>query len=837
MENEMLKPRKGDIRVARLFILSSVLLAVVLAVLSMPVQASVQADGRIPIRLTDAEKEWLERHPRIRVGTLEAWPPLNYIDRNGTPQGIGVEYLTAINKRLNGALVAVPGPFEQNCARVLDGRLDALMDITQRTDREALFSFTRPYIVISHVIVGRTGGGYFKNERDLAGKTIALERGFHNVTYFRKNYPDVTVREYGSTAEALDAVSRGEADAYAGNRAVAIHIIEKELLNNLRLMGKLTEPKSILQIGVKKDQTLLASILNKALASLTVEEEAAIRRTWLQEVGTGLELTSEEQAWLKEHPTIRVALDPAWAPIEYLDEHGIQQGISADYLKKIGDMLGVRFDVAKGRDWPSLVAGVQHRRLDMFSSLLRTEERETYLRFTDSYLSLPVGIFTLQETQYISSMNELRGKKVAVITGHAVESTLKSEYPELLLVPSSSVTDALHKLARGEVHALVDSTLSTGCYLRELGLENIKLAGETPFRYDLSMAVRKDWPELVPILNKALRAIPEPERTDIYNKWTAPRQYRTIDYVLIAKIVAGALVIVALFVFWNRRLGREVAIRKRAEQQLQESRRDLLQSLEELNLKKKELEAANDKLKDLDRLKSMFIASMSHELRTPLNSIIGFTGIILQGMTGEINEEQRDQLQRVYKAGKHLLALITDVIDISKIEAGKIDAYVEEFELEDVVKDALSELKLDIREKGLEIETHMVPITLRTDRKRLFQCVLNFLSNAVKYTERGKITVSAEEQGDNMRLSVTDTGIGIREEDLPSLFQSFIRLDSHLKMTVSGTGLGLYLTKKIVTEMLDGAVSASSKLGEGSVFMLTIPKDLRKKQEEDTLPA
>ena len=244
-----------------------------------------------------------------------------------------------------------------------------------------------------------------------------------------------------------------------------------------------------------------------------------------------------------------------------------------------------------------------------------------------------------------------------------------------------------------------------------------------------------------------------------------------------------------------------------------------------------------DRLIALDRLKSMFIASMSHELRTPLNSIIGFTGIILQGMTGDINEEQRDQLQRVSRAGKHLLTLITDVIDISKIEAGKIEAYAEEFPLESVLSDALSEMKLQIKEKGLEIEVSMVPekIVLKTDKKRLFQCVLNYLSNAVKYTEKGKITIFAEAKGDIMQLRVTDTGIGIKEEDLPVLFQSFVRLDSPLKMTVTGTGLGLYLTKKLATEVLGGEVSATSTYGKGSTFTLSIPVDLRNKQSKDKL--
>ncbi|MBF0545550.1 MAG: GAF domain-containing protein [Candidatus Riflebacteria bacterium] len=270
---------------------------------------------------------------------------------------------------------------------------------------------------------------------------------------------------------------------------------------------------------------------------------------------------------------------------------------------------------------------------------------------------------------------------------------------------------------------------------------------------------------------------------------------------------------------------------------LQTSQNNLMNSLKELNIKKEELEEANSKLQELDRLKSMFIASMSHELRTPLNSIIGFTGIILQGMTGDINNEQRDQLTRVSRAGKHLLALITDVIDISKIEAGKMDAFAEEFQLDNIIQNAASEMKLQIREKGLELEVLPSSIILKTDKKRLYQCILNYISNAIKYSEKGKIRIWAENLVDQMRLNVSDNGIGIKEEDFPILFQSFVRLDSNLKLAVSGTGLGLYLTKKLVTEVLNGDVSVTSVYGKGSTFSLTIPKELNKKPYSPNEPA
>jgi signal transduction histidine kinase len=808
---------------ARTLLRGSVLLVVLLAAFLAPAQAAVEPAKPVNLVLTDAERAWLAQHPRIQVGIMDAWPPLNYLDQNQIPQGIGVDYLAALNKRLGNALVPVPAPFEKNYALVQSRHLDALMDISQRPDREALFNFTRPYIVIPHVIVGRKGEGYLKTEQDLVGKIIALERSFHNITYFRKNYPQVTVREYESTSAALDAVSRGEADAYAGNRAVVVYLMEKELLNNLRLMGRLTEPKSTLQFGVRKGQSRLAAILDKALASLTAEEERTIRQKWLQENGQGLELSKSERAWLKAHPTIRVALDPAWAPVEFLDEHGIPRGIAPDYLQKLGELLGVRFEIAKGQEWPSLLEGVRRRDLDMIPALHRTEERETYLGFTDSYLSLPIGIFTSQEAQYIASINELAGKKIAVVKGHAVEQILTRQHPGLRLIPATSIVTALQMLARGEVAAVVDSTVSIGYYLSQLGMTNIKLAGETPYRYELAMGVRSDWPELAGILNKALLTIPKSERNDLYGKWTALPQERQVDYGLILKILAGALGVVALFAFWNWRLGHEVATRKKAETQLRASQHHLMHTVDALNANKEELEAANRKLKEIDHLKSLFIASMSHELRTPLNSIIGFTGILLQGLAGELNGEQKKQLGMVKSSSEHLLALITDIIDLSKIEAGKIDLSLESFDLAEVVSEVLGSFQVIAERKALALAAEMPPsLMLVSDKRRIRQVLVNLVGNAMKFTQQGGVTVTARAQDGILTVAVRDTGLGIKAEDLGRLFKSFSQVTTVEAPKHEGSGLGLYLSRRLIT-LLGGEIGVESEFGKGSVFSFTLP--------------
>lgn len=268
--------------------------------------------------------------------------------------------------------------------------------------------------------------------------------------------------------------------------------------------------------------------------------------------------------------------------------------------------------------------------------------------------------------------------------------------------------------------------------------------------------------------------------------------------------------------------------KKRAQQEkkLEEHQKHLESVVEE---RTQELTRANERLLELDHLKSLFMASMSHELRTPLNSIIGFNGILLNEMAGKINARQKDYLNRAYKSGKHLLGLITDIMDISKIESGQVKALPELFNLNEVVTEAMDYADAQkMKNKGIEFKVEAPPsLEIYNDRQRVLQCILNLLNNAIKFTQSGSITLSAREADDQVVVVVEDTGIGIAKADLPKLFQQFERLDSHLKIPAGGTGLGLYLTKKLATEVLAGSVEVESQLGVGSKFFLKFPKTLK----------
>lgn len=240
---------------------------------------------------------------------------------------------------------------------------------------------------------------------------------------------------------------------------------------------------------------------------------------------------------------------------------------------------------------------------------------------------------------------------------------------------------------------------------------------------------------------------------------------------------------------------------------------------------RRQAERANERLQQLDRLRSEFLAMMSHELRTPLNSIIGFTGILRQGLAGPLNDEQAKQLGMVQFSARHLLSLINDLLDLSRIEAGKMEVNLERFRVAEVVSEVLQSLTPLVAQKGLQWSVQIADpaLEMHSDRKKLYQILLNLANNAVKFTERGSVEIKVEAEEEGVRFEVTDTGIGIKPEQMCHLFHAFGQIDGSARRVIEGTGLGLYLCRKLVT-ILGGTIGVRSEFGSGSCFHFTLPR-------------
>ena len=242
---------------------------------------------------------------------------------------------------------------------------------------------------------------------------------------------------------------------------------------------------------------------------------------------------------------------------------------------------------------------------------------------------------------------------------------------------------------------------------------------------------------------------------------------------------------------------------------------------QEIDQKSQQLEAAN-------KHKSQFLANVSHELRTPLNSIIGFTRIVLRKTEGQIAELQKQNLQKVLISSEHLLNLINGLLDLSKIEAGRMEAYVETFKLDDVIRLATSTVEPMLKDGRVRLVSEIAPEMppLKTDRDKLKQVVLNLLSNSVKFTEKGEIKVSAWHEDGTLKLTVSDTGIGMKKEALDYIFDEFRQADMSSTRRYGGTGLGLAIVKRFVN-LMGGDIAVESEVGKGSKFTITMPMSLK----------
>jgi signal transduction histidine kinase len=238
----------------------------------------------------------------------------------------------------------------------------------------------------------------------------------------------------------------------------------------------------------------------------------------------------------------------------------------------------------------------------------------------------------------------------------------------------------------------------------------------------------------------------------------------------------------------------------------------------------REIEQKSHELQIASQHKSQFLANMSHELRTPLNAILGYTELIVDQIYGKVPEKIRDVLERVQKSGRHLLGLINDVLDLSKIEAGQLTLSLSDYSFQDAVQSVVSSVESLAKEKGLRLAVNVaskLPVG-RGDERRIVQVLLNLVGNAIKFTEAGEVGIHVKKSGDSFLVAVSDTGPGIPESQYQKIFEEFQQVDSSSTRTKGGTGLGLAIARRII-EMHGGSIWVESTVGKGSTFTFKLP--------------
>ena len=522
-------------------------------------------------------------------------------------------------------------------------------------------------------------------------------------------------------------------------------------------------------------------------------------------------------------PVVRVGVYEN-SPKIFTSEQGEPAGIFIDIIQHIADLEGWGLQYVHG-SWTEGLDRLEKGEIDLMPDVAYTAAREK----TYAYHKVPVLSDWFQvyarKGSGIKSIVDLAEKRILVLDRSVQQASFEQLIsgfgisPALTALPDYKTI--FEQIAAGTADAAITNRFYGLTHAAKYGLEDTAIIFN-PTKLFFAAPLQHTNSPLLAAIDKHLDRFKQDPQSIYYTslaRWTSEKVSFTLPvWVQLTGLVAGVALVMSLL--GSFLLNRQVNIRTR---ELQDINREMEARIEQRTA---ELAVAMQKAQAADHLKSAFLASMSHELRTPLNSIIGFTGILLQGLAGPLNEEQKKQLLMVQNSSRHLLALINDVLDISKIEADQLSLSFGTFELRPSIEKTVKLVAPLAEKKGLDLKLEIAPDVagVTTDQRRLEQIILNLLNNAVKFTEKGRVTLACRTDGDGYLLSVSDTGIGIRAEEIPGLFQPFHQIDTGLSRKHEGTGLGLSICKKLV-EMMGGAIEVQSQWGEGSTFTIRFPEN------------
>jgi signal transduction histidine kinase/CheY-like chemotaxis protein len=539
------------------------------------------------------------------------------------------------------------------------------------------------------------------------------------------------------------------------------------------------------------------------------------------------------------------------APKIFSEDNGEASGFWSEIINYIAKEESWELEWVKG-NWEECLQRLESGEIDLLPDVAYNNERAVKYIFQKETTLLSWSRLYTRKGINIQTVFDLEGKKIAGLKGsynlegsEGLRELLNDFKINGQIFEMNSYIEVFEALDKGEVFAGVTNKDFGSRFENDYRVERTPIIFQPAGLYFAFSRKSEITSELIRKVDETVISLKD-DKNSIY--------YKSLDkylggdrevsrFPLWAQITIAIilfLVLISVFFIWilkyevNQKtyeLRLFIIKLKKAEENLTKYRDQLEILVEkrtaELNEVNNELLKANLSLEEASKLKSQFLANMSHELRSPLNSIIGFSGIMIQGLAGELNEEQKKQLGMVYESAKHLLGLINDILDLSKIEAGKIKIYNEDMNIPaliDIVDKMMAPLAT---EKGLKLRCEIsenTPEIIHNDRNRIKQVLINLLSNSVKFTVSGEIILSCKVTVDkrSVQFTVADSGIGIPADKQQTVFEEFTQIETLNNSKPSGTGLGLAISRKMV-KMMAGEIWLESQFGIGTEFHFTIP--------------
>jgi len=492
----------------------------------------------------DQEKAWIKAHPVLKVGSGNDWVPFNFIDQHGVFNGITKDYLDLVEKISNLKIDLTVDKWSVVFEKFQQGQLDFLPAALYNKARETFGIFLKPHIRFRNFIYTRIDNDAINSFGDLDGTRLARVKEYAVLDPYLKNLHNITIIELDSTLELINAVLNGEADAFLEAQTTINHLIKENMISGLKSIAQTAMPPTNAHFLVKKSEPLLVSILQKTMDCITQKEHNVIFSQWLslgfdsayRDQQPFIQLSHEEKVYLRRYPTIRVSNEQNWPPFNFF-EFGQPCGYSIDLMNLIANKTGLNVEYITGPNWEDFLQMARQNKIDVLLNTVMTQERQTFLHFSDPYFTPSNGIMIKKGDNSIQDFYDLlQDKTISVESGYYYHEYLKVHYPEIPLFLVNNKLEAIQAVAFGQADATVGS-IPVFHYLQAKNhIHTLKIIEQTQNRIfkpaPLRIATTQQNPELLSILQKGLAAISLSEIQQLNDRWLGGNDSQTASVQL-----------------------------------------------------------------------------------------------------------------------------------------------------------------------------------------------------------------------------------------------------------------------------------------------------------------
>jgi polar amino acid transport system substrate-binding protein len=505
------------------------------------------------IELSDEEKEYLNAKLYINVSNELSWQPYDF-NENGKAEGYAIEYVKLLAQKIGIHVNFVSDTWPTIFEKFKRKEIDVIHPIIPSPQRRAEFLFSEPLMSMQLALVAQEKRTDITSLESLRGKTVGAGKGWVSTAYLKEQYSDITVIEYETSQEMLEAIAFGLIDAGVDDVFTVRYFINKELLSNLHIVAdvaleKLTDKN--LYLVFHKENKLLQGLFNKALHKVSDDELKAIHTKFAQSMSPRNKadmFTLHEQAYLSQKKEIKMCIDPDWMPLE-MNDKGQHVGMAADYINVMQKTIGIPITVVQTKTWLESLAFAKQRQCDIFSLAMETPERKTYMNFTKPYMVIPLVLVSKRDKVFYSDIGVITDKPIGIAKGYAYGEILRVRYPKVHFVEVESENDGIKRVQEGKLFGTI-GTLATMAYqIQKEYFGSLKIVGKFDEKWELGVGVRNDEPLLKEIFEKAIDTIGQQESQNILNKWVSVSYESKVDYGYIYKIVGVIFLIVLIVVY------------------------------------------------------------------------------------------------------------------------------------------------------------------------------------------------------------------------------------------------------------------------------------------------